>query len=412
MLSVPDALAQIDQAVALLDTEVVSILDAVGCRLVADIISEVDSPPFDKSMMDGFALHSSDAGPGAVLKVIATLYAGNALTSEIGRGESVRIMTGAPIPRGADCVLRSESAEFDESTNDLRFKAQPSPGENIILRGSSMRAGETVLQQGQRLSPSAVGLLAELGHPTVAVSRRPQVAILATGDELVSIDAIPGPGQIRNSNESMLCASVMNCGGLARPSGVCRDVADDLDRAIAEGLRSDILCLSGGVSAGEKDLVPAALARAGVRQVFHQIKLKPGKPLWFGRFAGVDGHTCLVFGLPGNPVSSLVCFELFVRHAMERMQGAPADWRVSWPVGLTSDIVLKSDRPVFHPAKLICGTHHSNHGGIRQVEILSWQGSSDLRGTVAADGVVHFPAGEHSWPRGSMVEFLPFGGSC
>lgn len=405
MLSVTEAFACVDQSLVLLDSLDVPIVDAVGMRLAGDIVSDVDSPPFDKSMMDGFAMRANDAA-SVPLKVIDTLYAGSAPTIAVNAGQSIRIMTGAPIPEGADCVIRSEDVEFDESTMELRLKTHPRPGENTIARGTSMRAGDAVLGSGHRLNAASVGVLAELGRPTVNVVRRPEVAILATGDELVPIDAVPTHGQIRNSNEPMLCACVVNCGGLAKPLGVCRDIATELDLAIAKGLQSDILCLSGGVSAGEKDLVPAALKRAGVRESFHKVNLKPGKPLWFGVYSAKDGRTCLVFGLPGNPVSSLVCFELFVRHAMERLQGAAADWRASWSVPLLSEIKLSSDRPVYHPAKLL-----TTSSAARRVEILSWQGSSDLRGAAAADGVVHLPAGEQTWPAGSVVEFLPFAGS-
>ncbi len=419
MLSIAEAFSRVDQSITLLESLEVSIVDAVGMRLAGDIVSDVDSPPFDKSMMDGFAMRANDAS-SVPLKVIGTLYAGSAPTIAVNVGQSIRIMTGAPIPEGADCVLRSEDAEFDESAMELRLKALPSRGDNIITRGTSMRAGDAVLGSGLRLNAASVGVLAELGRPTVNVVRRPEVAILATGDELVPIDAVPTLGQIRNSNEPMLCACVANCGGSARPLGVSRDVATDLDLAIANGLRSDILCLSGGVSAGEKDLVPAALKRAGVREVFHKVNLKPGKPLWFGVHSARIGRTCLVFGLPGNPVSSLVCFELFVRHAMERMQGAPVNWRLPLPVRLAGEVRLQAERPVYHPARM---RHDPKkvviyEGGrpiareLQRVEILNWQGSSDLRGVALAEGVVHVPVGNGIWPAGSIVEFLPFAGAC
>jgi molybdopterin molybdotransferase len=403
MLSVAEALKQITEWSARLEVMDLLIVDAHGSRLAGDVVSTIDSPPFDKSLMDGFALRSADAVGRSELDVVATLFAGETSSVEVRAGQSIQIMTGAPLPPGADCVIKKESVEFDEAAKRIRLKATPRVGENIIRRGASMRTGDEVLERAARLNAASIGLLAELGHARVSVIRRPEVAILATGDELVPIEATPGPGQIRNSNESMLCACVTNSGAIARPLGVCPDRADALDRLVAEGLKSDILCLSGGVSAGDKDLVPAALQRAGVEQVFHQVNLKPGKPLWFGKHA-----RGLVFGLPGNPVSSLVCFELFVRHAIERMQGAPLNWRLPLPVRLAAQVKLQGERPVYHPARQVRTAVEPLE--LPQVEILNWQGSSDLCGVAAAEGIVHVPAGEGIWPAGTLVEFLPFAG--
>lgn len=403
MLNVAEALEQVAAWAVRLDAIEAPVADALGLRLAGDVVSTIDSPPFDKSLMDGFAIRTADGAKGSQLDVVATLYAGVNSSAAVGAGQAIQIMTGAPIPAGADCVIKKESVEFDEAARRIRLLSMPKAGENIIRRGASMRTGDSVVQRADRLNAASIGLLAELGHSRVSVIRRPEVAILATGDELVPIDKTPGPGQIRNSNESMLCACVANSGAIPRPLGVAPDRPDALDRFIADGLKSDILCLSGGVSAGDKDLVPAALRRAGVEQVFHQVNLKPGKPLWFGKHA-----RGLVFGLPGNPVSSLVCFELFVRHAIERMQGAPINWRLPLLVRLAAEVKLQGERPVYHPARLV----HTENERLESncVEILNWQGSSDLRGVAAAEGVVHVPAGEGIWPAGRIVDFLPFGG--
>ena len=230
--------------------------------------------------------------------------------------------------------------------------------------------------------------------------------MLATGDELVSIDETPGPGQIRNSNETMLCAQLRRAGADPVPLGIARDNREDLAAKIREGLQADMLLLSGGVSAGKLDLVPSELAAAGVREVFHKVQVKPGKPIWFG----VHGDEKIavnsrqrprfVFGLPGNPVSSMVCFELFARTAIRRlMNNTPAE-PSTLTARLTEDFHHTGDRPTYHPAKL-----KQTAEGPR-ITPLPWQGSADLRATADATALAVFPAGDKSYPIGSVIEFV------
>src|SRR5690606_20045237 len=267
----------------------------------------------------------------------------------------------------------------------------------VIRQGSSMAKGETVLTAGTRLTPPASGLLAELGRARIDVFARPLVGILATGDELVSINQQPGPGQIRNSNQSMLLAQLTAAGTDVRSLGIARDNRDDLDAKIAAGLECDILCLSGGVSAGTLDLVPQALRAAGVEEVFHKVDIKPGKPIWFGKLPAeraADGRARWIFGLPGNPVSSMVCCELFVRTALRRLMGITPAEPQAIPARLEIEHTTRGDRPTYFPARLNWSTEGPT---VRPVE---WQGSFDLRATAQADGMILFPPGTRTYAAG------------
>jgi molybdopterin molybdotransferase len=285
-----------------------------------------------------------------------------------------------------------------------------------------MRRGETVLRSGQELRASDLGLLAEVGRDRVTVIPRPTVAIISTGNELVPAAHLPGPGQIRNSNGPMLAALVQSAGAAPRDLGIVRDELDDLRRVIAQGLQADVLVLSGGVSAGVLDLVPRVLAEAGVQQVFHKVNLKPGKPLWFGAKGnaefGMRNSECgdgssgipnsefriphsktLVFGLPGNPASTLVCFELFVRPALRRLAGH-VEVRPPVMARLDAHFNHRGNRPTYHPGRL---EQAPNGAGVVPVR---WQGSADLRALALANCLIHFPAGDQEYPPGKEVEVI------
>jgi molybdopterin molybdotransferase len=260
-----------------------------------------------------------------------------------------------------------------------------------------VRSGDVVLRAGTKLNGSRIGALAELGRAQVNVHRRPTVAILATGDELVPVDQEPGPGQIRNSNESMLVAQIQAAGAIAVPLGIARDNRIDLRAKIEQGLQCDMLVLSGGVSAGTLDLVPSELASAGVTEVFHKVEMKPGKPVWFGlRRVGTTAN--YVFGLPGNPVSSLVCCELFVRTALKRLMGEPALRPQAVPAALEHRHSARADRPTYHPARLTW----TPTGPV--VTLVPWHGSSDLCGTVAANAMALLPGAARQYGVGDCLE--------
>jgi molybdopterin molybdotransferase len=403
MLSVDAALGLICESVTPREAIECALVEAQGLVTAAAVVSAVDSPPFDKSMMDGYAVRAADVREGAELPVVAEVTAGRVFEGPLAAGTAVRIMTGAPIPNGADAIVRVEETTSLNNGDRVRLNlASCRVGRDIVPRGQSMRAGDAVIPAGRVLRVPEIALLAEMGHARVQVRPRPTVAIIATGDELVPIEAMPGPAQIRNTNEPMLAAQVRACGAEPRPLGIARDEASDLQRLIQKGLEADLLCLSGGVSAGKLDLVPAALAACGVEQVFHKLAMKPGKPLWFGRLPGEragDGRARWIFGLPGNPVSSMVCFDLFVRTALRRLQGIEPATPVPIPARIGTNLAFKDDRPTWLPVRV----EWSPQGPL--VHPVGWRGSSDLRATVEAQGTAHFPAGEREYRVGDAIQF-------
>lgn len=395
MLTVVQALEQIVTTIAPLPAEQLPLADVLGLTLSADIHSPLDSPPFDKSLMDGYAVKSEDLVEGCgSLRVIEVITAGHVPTKKLASGQATQIMTGAPLPEGADAVIKVEETVRD-GDNVLITAKSFGPGAAVIRRGTSVRVGDCVLRAGHVLNAASIGALAELGRDTAPVRRRPRVAILATGDELVPVTSLPGPGQIRNSNESMLTAQIESFGGIPVPLGIARDEPDELLRLIRRGLEFDVLVLSGGVSAGTLDLVPGTLIAAGVREVFHKVELKPGKPIWFGM---ASSKRCCVFGLPGNPVGSLVCCELFVNTALRKLMGVVPVTPQPVYARLEHDYSNRNDRPTYHPAKLT-----QTPSGLT-VSLVPWHGSSDLCGTVAANGMMVVAAETRQYSAGDRVE--------
>jgi len=407
MLTVDEALGLVLDNVSPVTVRHVALAEALGCLMAEPAVSDVDSPPHDKSIVDGYAVRAADLAAGDVeLRVIEEVTAGRLPTLAVEPGTAARIMTGAPIPAGADLVVMVERTRQPTSDTVRIEGVKAAAGANIVRRGTSMRSGETVLAVGRNvITPAEIGLLAEVGRSRVPVVPRPHVAVLATGDELVSADTVPQEGQIRNSNGPMLSAFVTRAGGSAHDLGIARDDRDDLRRKIADGLTFDALILSGGVSAGVLDLVPGVLAELGVVEVFHKVSLKPGKPIWFGTYTDGHGTVKPVFGLPGNPVSSLVCFELFVQPAISRLRG------VLWGVQaielveqITEPFTHRGDRPTFWPG--IRRGYDPQHGtGL--VSPCKWKGSGDLRGLVAADCFLCFPAGDKHYSAGDEVAVRP-----
>jgi molybdopterin molybdotransferase len=371
---------------------------AVGHVLAEDIACSLDSPPYDKSLVDGYAVQSSDcAAAGRVLRVLEQVTAGRVPQQRVTAGTATRIMTGAPIPGGADAVVMIErTALVPGGEEAVRIEMPVRPDQNIMRRGESMRVGQTVLRRGHALRAIETGLLAELGVSAVHVFSRPTVAVLATGDELVSCHEIPAAGQIRNSNGPLLEQLVVASGCPVRDLGVARDTEPELNQRIAEGLQDDVLLLSGGVSAGVLDLVPHVLKQRGAVEVFHQVQMRPGRPLWFGFVAG-EGSDKLVFGLPGNPVSALVCFHLFVRPGLARLAGRAGEGLCRATAVMTRDYQHRSDRPTWHP-----GRAHEQDGAWR-VEPLDWRGSADLRTLADANVLIQFAPGPRTIAAGQSV---------
>lgn len=369
--------------------------------LAEDVASDIHSPPHDKSIVDGYAVRAADLPGGeGELEIIEEIVAGTVGKQPLLAGQAARIMTGAPLPASADAVVMVERSVIKPSAGGLGRVRLSDPrlvaGQNIVRQGSSIARGDVVLRRGQVLRPIELGLLAEVGRGDVRVIRRPSVAILSTGDELVGVDEQPGPGQIRNSNEPMLAGCVARAGGIPLPLGIGRDNRQQLMALVERGLASaDVLVLSGGVSAGVLDLVPDVLKTVGVEEVFHKVRLKPGKPLWFGVRQGAPPK--LVFGLPGNPVSSLVCFRLFVADALSALAGQPALGPQMFEARLVAPFQQHGDRPAYHPA-LVC-----RESGGTTVKPLKTRGSGDLRGLSAANALAYFPAGERRFEPGETV---------
>ncbi len=417
MIDLADAIALVERTARPLPARRQRLAAAAGAMLAEDVLADVDSPPWDRAMMDGFAIRSADmAGRGddaIEFDVVLDLAAGDTTARTVASGACARIMTGAPVPPGADAVIPIESA-LDGTAGaragarvrlrEPRFRA----GQHVGRRGAAFRAGQPVLRAGCRLTPAAIGLAAEAGATHVRVSATPRVAILSTGSELVPVEAIPAHGRTRNSNGPMIASAVERLGAEPIPLGIAVDRAEAIRAAVAQGLAADVLVLSGGVSAGDLDLVPSIFSACGVEQVFHKVRLKPGKPVWFGQFdRGDAAPRTLVFGLPGNPASSLVCFELFVRPALAILAGRPAkQWHLPRVRGvLTGAARSASDRPVYLPCRLV------GDAASRGIEPLPWTGSSDLASLAIADGLVVIEAGQRAEPGGEVEAVVfPYGG--
>jgi molybdopterin molybdotransferase len=376
---------------------------AVGLVLAEDVAADLDLPPFDKALMDGYAVRAGDLASGVgTLTVIEEVVAGKVPSKRVERGEATRVMTGAPMPQGADAVVMIERTKMlDERRVQIEEVKPAASGQNVLARGREMRRGEVVLSAGAVLRPQEFGLLAGVGRTAVKAHPTPSVAILSTGDELVDASETPGPGQIRNGNGVMLLAQIVRAGGRPQLLPIGRDRPDHLRALMTEGLRSDVLVLSGGVSAGKLDLVPGVLAELGIQAHFHKVAMKPGKPVLFGtRPRGGDGPPTLVFGLPGNPVSSLVCFELFVRPALNRLRGLAEPGPILVPATLDEDFPYRTDRPTYHPAVL-----RLTETGYR-IRPVPWFGSQDLRGLGRANAFVVFPEGDHAHRAGQVFPAL------
>ncbi len=396
MLSVDEARTTILTQCVPLTARAVALLDALELVLDETIHSDMDSPPFDKALMDGYAVGGEI---GRELEILEEIHAGQTPRLPLGPGQASRIMTGAPIPLGCEAIVPVEQTRLTEQGR-VELRTTPQIGENILRRGREMKQGEVILNRGRQIRPQEIGLLAAVGKTEVAVIPRPRVNVLATGDELVEGTPRPGPSQIRNSNAPMLVAQARRAGAESRSLGIARDRVEDLREKITEGIAtSEILVLSGGVSAGKLDLVPEVLRELGVTAHFHKIAMKPGKPLFFGTTVYSESKR-YVFGLPGNPVSSLVCFELFLRPAIRKLAGRVDLDLPEISALLTQPFEHTSDRPTYYPASV-----NATPSGW-SVTPVPWFGSADLRAFTQANGLLILPAGKHQFEPGSRSRVL------
>jgi molybdopterin molybdotransferase len=392
LISLEEALARIFEQVRPLDAEPVPLAAAAGRVIAEDSRSGVDLPPFASSAMDGFAVRSSDT-PGR-LPIVARIAAGVPAPRALEPGEAMGIATGGVVPDGADAVIPIEYVV--ENDNGVEIEQAVSQGDNVRPRGSDVSAGDVVVSQGSRLGPAQVGALAAAGLVEVSAARRPRVVVLATGTELRRPGEPLGPGEVYEANGVLLATAFASAGADVETLPSVADDAASHRRALESGLEADVLVTSGGVSVGPHDLVRGLLAELGVEEVFWGLAVKPGKPLAFG----VRGST-LVFGLPGNPVSSLVGAEVFVRPALLALQGATVPGPVYSAGSLASAIRRNKQRDQFVRARSV----PSATGVV--LEPIVGQESHMIARAATADALVHAPRGDGELAAGETVRYLP-----
>jgi molybdopterin molybdotransferase len=379
-----------------LPAEEVGLEDALGRLLREDVAADMDLPPFRRSAVDGFALRASDTfSPPSKLKLVGTVAAGDYPRFRVGPGEAASIMTGAPVPEGADAVEMVE--ETRELGGEVEIHGSVASGQNVSPQGAEVRRGDVVLRSGTRLDAAAIAVAATFGKTRLPVGRRPTVSIAATGDELVAPDTSPGPGQIRNSNGFSLLAQCRSIGIDARFLGVAEDSVESLRSFVGKGLTSDVLLLSGGVSMGRFDLVEPVLRDFGVEILVDAVALKPGKPLVFGVASGK-----LVFGLPGNPVSTMVTFELFVRAAIARLEGAESPARQNLRARLLESLSSKGPRRAYLPGRL-----RADEEGDLVAAPISSKGSADVVAFAKANALLIVPEERDRIEAGERISVHP-----
>jgi molybdopterin molybdotransferase len=415
MLSVEEALERVLGAFRPLEPERVPILEALGRTLAEDVYADEDIPSRANSSMDGYAVLSADTaaasrGGPVRLRVVGELAAGYVTEAEVTPGTAIRIMTGAPIPPGADAVVRVEDTGAEGEWVDVFAGAEA--GQYVRPAGEDVRQGELVLQRGTPVRPQEIGMLATLGHKEVLVVRRPRVAILATGDEVVEIDAPLTPGKIRNANSYSNAAQVIKWGGIPIMLGIARDRVQELTEKIKAGLAQevDLFLTSGGVSVGDFDMVKGVLAAEGEIN-FWRVRMKPGKPLAFGhlnlpsRRGGMEGGRVVpVLGLPGNPVSVMVSFEMFVRPAILKMLGLTKWGRPTVEATLVDEVKHKDNRRHYLRVRLEKGKEE--HEGKYRAYLTGEQGSGILSSMVKANALAIIPEDWTHAPAGARVQVM------
>ena len=400
MLSVNEARERILSNFQATDIETVSLVASVNRVLGMDLAADHDYPPFDNSAVDGFAVRTDDAS-SLTLKVVADIPAGTSPSITLKSGEAARIMTGAEVPNGATAVIPVEDTDFKDhqagttAPQTVSFEKNPAAGANIRRRGMDILTGEVVLQKGHVIKPQDLGLLATLGFADVTVHKRPRVALLSSGDELLPVDVPLEPGKIRDSNSYTIAALIENAGAEVIRLGVARDtreaVTSLLDRAVAES--ADLIISTAGVSVGAFDFIKEVIESNGSMD-FWRVNMRPGKPLAFGSYRGIR-----FIGLPGNPVSAFVGFEVFVRPTLERMTGQMDRSRQTVRVRCAEEI--DSDgRESYLRARI------RTENGVPIASLTGHQGSGNLLSLVQADALLIIPAGVKCVPAGQEVDAI------
>jgi molybdopterin molybdotransferase len=395
MISLEEALNRILNVIHPLGLEKVSLLDTLGRVIGEDILASRPIPPKNNSAMDGYALCWEDTRGAsmekpAILEVIEDIPAGAIPLKTVGKGQAVRIMTGAPVPEGADAVMKMEDTEKDGRR--VRIFVEAAKGQDIRLAGEDVQKGEKVISRGDILRPAEIGMLAALGRSFIPVYQRPLVAILATGDELVDVDENPSPWQIISSNSYALAAQVLDCGATPLQIGIAKDTREDLIDKFKAAIRADLIISSGGVSVGDYDLVKEIMKEVGNQMQFWQVAMRPGKPLAFGAMNSVP-----LFGLPGNPVSSMVSFEQFVRPSILKMMGHRNLFRRTIKARLKEAVNKKKGVRQFIRA------HVTFEDGQYWAVTTGDQGSGILKSMVLANGLIVLPEATTSVRVGETV---------
>ena len=392
---------------AVVSRETVPLLQSLGRVLAEPLAADRDQPPFPRSTRDGFACHAADLTRGRRIKVIGQLRAGEswAPAREIAEGEAVEIMTGAPVPGSADCVVMLEHVEWDGDAVYLveSDKRVIPPGANIVPAGAEARGGQVILPLGIRISAAQIAVAAACGAAELSVFSRPRVAIAPTGDELVELSQQPLPHQIRNSNSYSLAAQLLLAGAEPVQLAIARDDAAHLETLIRAGLGADLLLLSGGVSMGKYDLVEEVLLSLGAEFFFTGALIQPGKPIVFGRLGTAD-RPRYFFGLPGNPVSTMVTFSLFVEPLLSALCGRPFSGPRFAQARLKREFQGKPGLTRFLPAALDAPPDGSSI--VPTVELISWQGSGDIASASRANCFVVIPSGQPILSAGETVAIL------
>jgi molybdopterin molybdotransferase len=400
MLRIEDALALILDNVPLLGTNRVFLEDSIGCVLREDIISDLDLPPFNRARMDGYALCAADtehASPDApvTLRSIGDAVAGHAFSGTVTSGTAVRIMTGAPVPAGADSVEKIEVVAVRDD-GSVTFTESVRPGRHISPIGSETRRGVRLINAGERITPASSAVLASFGYANPLVSQRPRVALISTGSELVDPGTVPGPSQIRNSNTFSLAGYAASAGAQVLSREIIHDDLTTTREAIARAAAgADVVMLSGGVSMGDLDLVRPALVELGAKILVERVAMHPGKPTVFAKL----GDT-VILGLPGNPVSVAVAFHVFARPALLKMQGATTIELPRVRARISKQVKGAPPRRSHQPALL------SALDGTALVEPLKWTGSSDLIAFTNANALIVIPEERSHLEEGEIVEVI------
>lgn len=399
MISVAEAIQIVRQHTRALPSERVPLEDTLNRILAEDVVADSDLPPFDRAMMDGYAVRAKDTANAPVrLRIAGESAAGRGWHHEMKEGEAVRIMTGAPVPVGADSVQQVELTHELKDGTVVELLESVELGKSIVSRGAEIKAGETVLQSGATINPAMMAVLAAFGYAEVAVGQRPRVGILATGSELVSVNEKPGQDQIRDSNNYSLAGYAQLTGAVVQRLPLARDETSVLKNQIATAVEEcDVVVTSGGVSMGVYDVTKAALKELDAEIFFERVSLRPGKPTVFARLP----NGTLVFGLPGNPVSVAVTFNLFARTALLAMQGVNEPGPKYETAMLARSLKRNPERESYLPAQLT-----TNDDGELIAFPLKWGGSSDFVAFALTTALIVVPAGTNALEPNSLVRVL------